>query len=252
MNRRKRKNRLAKRLARQLRELSLPDAKPAKASNYLHHLGKYHKKHPDIQAIIFCRVSARMQRYKRNLDTYEKLLRRRLKKRKIPVVGCYREVSSGWIFDPEKRYGLTNAIEKLKELNDDKTVIVAASTDRFLRNKNFHTKRHMDILPTVSDFEQLKKLTGDIPLLTLLHPDMPPRKVRGYQILWGQKAKGNKGGRPKGDKPVNKPGYKKNIWREKSPRVLQLHKKGVSIRKISKLIGVAKSTVYGWSKNSGN
>ena len=41
---------------------------------------------------------------------------------------------------------------------------------------------------------QLKRLAGDVPLATILHPDDPA--TRSKQIKRGQRAKGNRGGRP--------------------------------------------------------
>ncbi|MGD8785920.1 MAG: recombinase family protein [Phycisphaerales bacterium] len=218
-------------------------SKPAKASNYLHHLKTYYKKHPDIEAIICCRVSACIQERSGNLDTQEKVLRKILKKHNIPIVECYREVSSGWILD-EDRGALVKAVKETKKHRGKKNiVIVATSSDRFLRNEYFTTK-NPDILPTVAEFEELKKLTCDVPLATLLHPDMSPKKARGYQSKWGQKVKGNKGGRPK----KNKPGYKKQRRIKKLYRVLRFHNKGMSFGKIATLTGIPKPTVWYWVK----
>jgi len=240
MSKRNRKKRsVAANVKRRLRERYLPDSKPTKASKYLHHFKKYRKKHLDTKAVIYARVSTGAQGYKRNLDTYEKVLRRKLKKLNITVVGCYPEISSGWILDYDERLALANAT---KEAIKQKAVIVAPSADRFLRNRDFHTKENPDILPTKAEFEKLKKLTCGVPLVTLLHPDMPPRRVRGYVSKWGQKTKGNKGGRPK----KNPPGYKKKQRLKKLPRVLRLHKKGASWGDINALTGVAKTTAADW------
>ncbi len=243
MNRRKRKSSALRRIELKYGRKS----KPAKASEYLHHLDEYHEKHPDIQAEIYCRVSERMQGYKHNLDTYEKKLRRELQKRNIPVVGCFREICSGWVLNDD-RFALVYAVKKAKKHKAKiTTVLVASSSDRFLRNKYFTTKKP-DILPTEAEFEELKKLTCDVPLVTLLDPDMPPNKVRGYQSKWGQQAKGNRGGRPK----KNKPGYKKQIRLEKLPRVLRMHNKNISLGDISAVTDIPKPTVWYWIKKYGD
>jgi DNA invertase Pin-like site-specific DNA recombinase len=220
------------------------ESKPAKASNYLHHLKAYHKKHPDMEAIIYCRVSAGMQWRKGNLDTQEQILRRWLKKHNIPVIGCYREVSSGWVLNDE-RWALVNAVKQAKKYRGQKeVVIVTTSSDRFLRNIDFHTKDNPGVLPTEAEFEKFNKLTCGVSCLTYLHPDMPWKKVRSYQSKWGQRIKGNKGGRPK----KNKPGYKKQRRLEKRPRVLRLHNKGMSLGGIAAETGIPKSTVGFWIK----
>jgi hypothetical protein len=244
MERRKKLQRIKRRaLLQALSEQEALQSKPAKASDYLHHLADYYKQHPDMQAIIICRVSACMQAYKLNLNTYEKLLRRKLKKRNIPVVGCFREVSSGWILDSEKRHGLTNAVKQAKDLieNGKDMVIVAASADRFLRNK-YYTTNKPNILPTEEDYGKLKELTCNVPLLTLLDPDMPPMEVRGYQTRWGQKTKRSKGGRPR--KKVA--GYKKIQREQKLGIVLKLWEKGKKISEIAYKTGTKLGTINDW------
>jgi hypothetical protein len=220
----------------------LSKSKPAKASKYLHHLKEYYKEHPDMQAIIYCRVSACMQEYNHNLDNHEVVLRRKLKKINVPVIGCFREISSGWILDADKRGALKDAVEKAKQNRN--TVVVTTSSDRFLRNRDFTTKKP-DLLPTKAEFEKLRKLTCNVQLLTLLHPDMPPKKVRSYQTKWGRRVKGNKGGRPK----INKPGYKKKRRLEKLPIVRQLSREGKTLAQISaQMPDVPKVTIWYWLK----
>ena len=247
MDKRKRKRRKKRsavaNVRRRLRERYLLDSKTAKASEYLYHLKQYHKQYQDMIVVIYIRVSTGAQGYKRNLDTYEKVLRWKLKKLNITIIACYREVGSGWVLDGDREV-LVNAA---KEAKKEKAVIVAPSADRFLRNKNFNTKTNPDVLPTEAEFEELKKLTGNVPLVTLLHPDRPPRKVRRYQTKWGQKVKGNSGGRPK----ENKPGYMKLRRQIKLPQMLRRRKKGESLGAISKATDVPKSTVADWVRRYG-
>lgn len=221
-------------------------SKSAKASKYLHHLKKYFKKHPDMRVVIYCRVSACMQGCKGNLMTYKKLLRRRLKKLGIHIIGrCHCEVSSGWNMDFDKRPALKQAIEKAQKhiARGKNVVIVAASSDRFLRNKDYTTNQP-DLLPTKAEFEELKELTCNIPLATLLNPDMPPKQARGIQSKWGQKAKRNQGGRPR----KKAQGYKKQEKLEKLPIVLRLYKKGRKVCEITFKTGIKRSTIKDWIK----
>ena len=99
---------------RRLRERYLPDSKTAKASEHLYHLKEYHKQHPDMRALIYIRDSTSAQAYRKNLDTYEKVLRRKLKKLNIPIVGCYREVNSGWVLNGDREV-LVNAVKEAKK-----------------------------------------------------------------------------------------------------------------------------------------
>ncbi|MFZ0035118.1 MAG: helix-turn-helix domain-containing protein [Sedimentisphaerales bacterium] len=229
---------------RRLREKFLPKSPPGKASKYIHHLDEYLKQHPDIEALIYGRDSTCAQNYKRNLKTQKKVLRRELGQRAIPIVShYYNEVSSGWVLD-KKRWALVDAVEEAKKLikKGIQAVIVAPSTDRFLRNRDFHTKERPDLLPTEAEFEKLKELTCNIPLATLLHPDMPPREVRSYQTKWGQEAKGNKGGRPE----KKGPGYKKRRRIRKRGRVIWLYKQGTAVCDIARKTNVKQSTINDW------
>jgi hypothetical protein len=232
--RRRKRRALTEAIKRKIKSKS----KPAKASKYIHHLDAYHRRHPDMPALIWCRVSGRTQHRKDNLRTQEKVLRRKLKARGIPVVGVCHEVGSGWIKGKE-RAGLVEAV--LKALKYANTAIVAISTDRFLRSRGF-TTNEPDLTPSEEEFEELKKLTGDVPLVTYLDPDMHPRKVRGFQSKWGQKAKGNKGGPPL----KKSPGYKKRRRLRNLPRVLRLQKGGKNPSQIAVRTGIARSTVCDW------
>lgn len=226
------------------REKALPKSPEGNASKYIYHLDEYLKQHPDIEALIYCRVSSGPQKYKCNLVTYEKVSLGELKKRGIPVVGCcYSEESSGWVLNDE-REELINAIEEAKRLikKGRKIVIVTASTNRFLRNRDFRTTERPYSLPTEADFQQLNELACGVPLVTLLSPDMSEEEVRSYQTKWGQEAKGNKGGRPE----KKEPGYKKRRRIRKLDKVRQLHKQGTAVCDIERQTGIKRSTIIDW------
>lgn len=234
MDKKKRKRSRAAEIARLKAK---KQSEPALASNYFHHLSEYIRQHPNLKVVIYCRVSACMQQYNDNPKNHERVLRRKHKKLNFPIIGCYHEVSSGWVLD-DRRTAFIEAVQKAKETN---AVIVTTSSDRYLRNRDYKTTTP-DILPTKDEYEQLKKLTGDVPLLTLLHPDMPPMEVRSYQSKWGQKTKRNKGGRPR--KKIS--GYKKLERVEKLPTVLRLHKKGWKVSKIAFKTGLKQDRIRAW------
>ncbi len=250
MNRRKREQRknrsAAANVRRRLRERYLPDSKTAKASEYLYHLKEYYKQHPDMIAMLYNRESSRSQ--DDNHATNERVLRHKCKKLGIPVASLHFETISGKILD-EDRQALSQAVRKARaKINKgEQAVILATSSDRFIRSRSFNPKTNPDILPSEAQFKRLRKLARGVPLVTLLHPDMPPRKVRRYQTKWGQKVKGNSGGRPK----INKPGYMKLRQQIKLPPVLRRRKKGESLGAISKSTGVPKSTVADWVRKYG-
>jgi hypothetical protein len=73
---RKRRRRLAsRRKERESSSATHRESKPATASDYLHHLKGYHRKHPDMVAILYNRESSSPQDYNRNHDTHKRVLR---------------------------------------------------------------------------------------------------------------------------------------------------------------------------------
>lgn len=173
MNRRRRKQR-KKRIAKAFRQSArLKESKPARASGYLHHLKSYHKQHPDMIAILYNRESSRSQ--DDNHATNERVLRHICKKFGISVASLHFETISGKILG-KNRKALMQAVRKAKaKINKgERAVILASSSDRFLRNRDFNTKTNPDILPTKAEFEKLKKLTCGVPLVT---PYVSPLKT---------------------------------------------------------------------------
>jgi len=216
--------------------------KPARASNYLHWLKNYNREHPDMKVVLYLRVSARSQDHNGNLWNQERVLRRKLKKLGIPIVGCYSEVGSGWNTD-HILGDLRQAVREAK--NHENAVILATSADRFLRNKDFHTQTNPNALPTIAEFEKLRKLTRSVPLVTLLHPDRSWKKVRGYYSKWGQRTKGNIVGRP----ILKNSGWTIKRREKKLPRVRKMLKRGKNVTEIAGKLQVARSTLDDWVKN---
>jgi len=220
----------------------LIEAKPAKASYYLHWLKNYYHEHPDMEAALYLRVSARSQNHNKNLRNQERVLRRRLKKLGIPVADCFSEVISGWVTD-HYRGILRQAVRRA--LQFENTVILAASADRFLRSRDFDTKDNPDALPTIAEFEKLRKITRGVPLVTLLQPNRSQKKVRGYYSKWGQRTKGKKGGRP----ILKNSGWTIRRREKKLPRVRRLLKKGKNPTEIARKMGIARSSISDWIDN---
>lgn len=214
-------------------------SKPAKASDYLHRLRDYRREHPDMIAIRYNRESSRPQDH----EVKTKVLRRVCKKRNIPTVRFYCETKSGKILD-NGRQKLLRAVRKARaKIKQGKhAVILATSTDRFLRNADHDTKYNRYVLPTEAEFEQLRKLTRNVPLVTYLHPDMPPDDVRRRESEWGQWARGNKGGRP----AKKRKGWTIKRREKKLPRVRRLLNRGKNVTEIARKLRVARSTVDDW------
>jgi hypothetical protein len=163
---------------------------PGKASDFIAHL-------PDavtagVPVVLYVRVSSRTQGKKRNLFSQLRTSRRQLETLGLKVVAMFRDIASGWQW--EDRPGLRNAIQLAKKGG---AIVVAESTDRFIRSEAFHTKNNPGAQPTQDEFRRLQRIADGVPLATILHPDTPWAEVRGHQSRRGQHGKQRRGGRPR-------------------------------------------------------
>jgi hypothetical protein len=183
----------------------------------------------------------------RNLIDQEVNLRRLVEAVGAIVVGVYRISISGR--DP---YWLGYAARQAQKLGA--TVLLAESTDRFIRNRYYHSSKHnrKNLQATEKQLEELAYWTRGMKLMTHLHPDASPSEVRSYQSKRGQREKRRKGGRPKN----RTAGYKKRRQEEKIGLVLWLHRNNPqkwSVRRIAEkpMVNVPKSTVHEWIQKYG-
>ncbi len=218
-----------------------PQGKPAKASNYIKYFKELirEKKGSFLPVVLSVRVSAWTQNHRGNLKRQIRWLKRELRRYgNVSIIAIIKHVGPGW------KEG-TRKIRKAARIARRRSgVIVAMSTDRLLRSPHYHSVYNPSAQPTDAEYEALLESVNGVTLATILHPDMTWKKVRGYQSKWGQKAKNNKGGRPK----VNKPGYMKERFQEYLPIVLKLFSQNLSIRAISEETQIPKSTVADWIK----
>ena len=158
-------------------------AKPGKASRFIRHLKVYLRKHPALAAVLYGRVSSGPQESSGNLLSQMWRLRRKCRKLGIQIVSEFEETCSGWVLDGE-RDQLIAAVKCAKE-HEAKTgvhtVVLAVSVDRFLRSKSFNSQVRPNARPTDAEFRKLRELTGGVPLLTLLRPNMPPGRGRRHR-----------------------------------------------------------------------
>lgn len=152
------------------------------AGEYIKHIDDLK---PGTRVILVCRVSNRER--KRNLPDQEAWLRRECQRRGLIVIGVLREKLSG--FDPAW-IARTAAIAKRC-----RAVLLAESTDRFVRSPFFHTAKTPYAQAQKSDLDYLAFFTEGATLVTVLPPDATPRDVRSHQRRRGQWAKNRKGGR---------------------------------------------------------
>jgi len=212
------------------------DALPACASAYVHDLRALLKERPNLEAVIYLRVSGRTQNAKGNLRAAERRLLRELEKLGVVVLRVFREVGSGWHDDLVVR---SAAAEYAAEHN---AVLVAESADRFLRSASY-SKENQSVLPTLAEWEALRKATGGVTLATLLHPDTPWQTVRSYQAKRGILEKCAKCGRPR----KRQPGELYRRRAELLDRVLYFrHSWRCSYREIATEVHVPWRTIADW------
>jgi DNA invertase Pin-like site-specific DNA recombinase len=211
-----------------------PKSLPGKASDYIAHFKELAQKHPHMKVILYARVSARTQDHNGNLDEQLASLRKAVQPHK--VISEFKTVESGW---QREHLSLQGAAEMALEVG---AVVVAESADRFLRSEKFDTKKNPSILPTVAEYEKLKKIVGVATLATIAPPDNPWKANRGLQTKRGQTAKDNKGGRPL----KVESGYKKNRRKKKLPIVARLYRQGLRVSEIVVTTSVPRSTIVDW------
>jgi hypothetical protein len=130
---------------------------------------------PGVKAVLYCRVSARSQDRKGNLDDQQAYLERELTQLGFEIVAVKREIASGW---KEDRESLIEAATEAVKLG---AILVAASTDPFLRSDDFKSDTAPGALPEEADYQELARATLGVTLATVLSPDMHWRTVRSHQ-----------------------------------------------------------------------
>src|SRR5688572_27407686 len=128
-----------------------PRSSPGKASKYFRHFKKMASR--GIEVVVYCRVSSRTQIHRRSLDRQEQYLREKVKKLGGRVIEVFREIGSGWIIDADERKLFVQACRIAVEQG---AIVVARSSDRFIRNEFFGMHGNIDALPTRYEFRQLR------------------------------------------------------------------------------------------------
>ncbi len=235
MNRTERERRaLREKRATESLNADSPESSPGKASRYIHYLTALVKAGLVERVVLYCRVSTESQERAGHGEDQEDYLRYAIERLGILVLRPFHDTCSGHDLN---RPGLDMAIAYA--LKHD-AILVAESTDRFLRPADCHTDQHAR--PTKEQFEELARLARGVKLATLRKPDAPPSDARSHQSKRGQWANGDKGGRRK----ANPPGYKKDRREKWLPTVLRMRAEGMSVRDIAKEVPVSPSTVGRW------
>jgi len=232
-----------------LRDSTWRRLEAGRAGNYIRAFGL----RPGDKVIIWCRVSGRSQGLNGNPQNQATALRKVCEDCGAIVVDVFEIVGSGLDtgeYGTEEHLGmLARAAAKARK---EGAILLAESTDRFIRPDFYHSNKCPGALPRTRELDILQEMTLGVQLMTLLDPDAKPREVKRYQTKRGQLLKNNKGGRPPGsekEKEKNEPGYMKSRKERLLPKVLQLHNQGDSIRMIMRKTGLGStSTVFEWIK----
>jgi hypothetical protein len=176
---------------------------------------------------------------KRNLKDQDANLRSAIKPVGAKVVGRFAIQVSGT--DP---FWLWKAAQQAKRVGA--TVLLAETTDRFIRHPSFHSVLRPNYQATDEQLKELVEATQGMRLITHLDPDASPSEVRSYQRKRGQRFKRNKGGRPKN----RTAGYMTRRWEDLHRKVEWLAKHDWSVRRIAAKVKVPKSTVDEWIRKA--
>lgn len=183
---------------------------------------------PGCFVVLYCRVSSYTQRWNGNLKAQRRELQRVAERHGLRVLRCFYEVGSGWRRDRE---GLQMAATFAAKHN---AVLLAESTGRFIRNRNYHSELRPEVCPTDRELEDLRADTQGVPLATALHPDTNWRAVRAYESLRGR----NLIPRAPGDKVRRRHRLRKEVLKRAFMEYTQ--------REIARLVGIPRSTVRDW------
>ncbi|MBB03622.1 MAG: hypothetical protein CMJ47_13330 [Planctomyces sp.] len=174
MNRRKRARR---RKAKLRRARMWPRIEWGTPSEYLGHAERWWSFSNAGAVVIYCRVSTGKQDRNNNYAWQKQYLEHFCKREGISVLKRFCECANGNGTSAESRPKLARAISFAQETD---VPILAASTDRYLRPKDF-SKFDQSAPPLKTDFEQLRRFASGAMLLTLLNPDADWREVKSMQ-----------------------------------------------------------------------
>lgn len=196
---------------------------------------------PSQRYIVCCRVSNREQ--KANLVDQRLNLHRVISGGGGIVDRVIEHVGSGW--------DCGWLVEAALLARRTGAILVAESTDRFVRNLYFHSQCRPQLQATDQELQDLQLGTLGVRLMTWLSPNMPLSEVRRHQTRRGQQYKGRRGGRP-----ASAAGHKKRRFARKLP-VVQFYawlaepKTPRPIRWIAHQSGVPVETTRRWLNKYG-
>jgi len=179
-----------------------------------------------------------------DLETATSSMEKHLKDLGFQIDGIFSAYEDGKQLDAEKRRCLVEAAHYSKEHG---TQLVTSCPSRIVRHPLYDSNDNRNAAPTRETFGKAVKIMEGQNIFTLSDPDSTP--VEDTEFLSGlvKTTTGNNQGRPK--KEIKKPrGSKKSIRKRNKKEAILLREKNFTIRKISEMLGVSKSTVFDWLK----
>jgi hypothetical protein len=176
---------------------------PANLTDYFRHLDELPR---GWKVVLVCRVSSGGQYLNENLADQERFLRRIAAERGLIVVGVYRCVSKGY-----EHFWYPAAMMAVEHF----AVLLWKDVSRCIRPRGWTPANKIPL--SVAEAEDVKRSVV-LPMFTVAHPSATEEEIAALNSTEGQKAKGNRGGRPvKG----------RDRFREKwEPKAIELDKQG--------------------------
>lgn len=216
-------------------EQSPTDVLPSKFSDIFRHIDDLSEEEMPTEAVLYIRLSYRTQKPEERIHAYNIDGERELNRRGIKVVAVFYDVAPGWLRD--ERPGFKAAIAYCEKHNMH---MVTHSSDRYVRNRKYHSSNHKEVLPTPLELDSIAKMTANIKIpLTLYHPDLLTKDVERYQEKLGREFSNRKPGRPS---KKTKSQIRAQHWHQ----VASMHENEMTVREIARQIKISESTVRGW------
>ena len=106
--------------------------------------------------VIYCRVSGYVQEHTKNLRNQDENLKRELEKLGCIVIKSHGEVGPGW------KGGRERLALAAKIARKNNAIVVAESVARFIRSRDYNSKRNWKVQPTQAEFRRLQRDTQGV------------------------------------------------------------------------------------------
>jgi len=206
----------------------------AKAGDYLHRISEMPA---GSFCVIFARVSSPSQ--KDHLELQLSACKAAAERHGFICVGMFSVI--GPANGPDARRVLKKAAAMAKQHGG---FVLAESTSRFVRSAKFNPSTNRDAVPSIGEFEDLKRDVSGVLLVTVHDADLSPEVEHALETKRGMMPLDKRGGRPQ------RRHYKGKVERLKDvPKAIEYWKDYMSLGDIAKALSRKKSTIQSWAEN---